>query len=135
MLPDAQAMRKWSWVLQLKVRVEISDKKYDDAVRTLETGIAFGRHVGEGPFLINTLIGIAVVTEALAEVEELIAQPDAPNLYWALSALPQPLVPTRKAMEVEQELIERLVPEITDLNRRRTEGEWTALLDRLLRGS
>ncbi len=131
LLPDAQAMRYWLRVLQIKASVEIADKKYDDAVRTMETGIAMGRHVGEGPFLINTLVGMACANVMLGRVDDLIAQPGAPNLYWALSALPRPLVDTRAAMETEQRLGERTVPEITDLDRPRTEAEWLSLLERL----
>ena len=39
-------------------------------------------------------------------LEELIEQPGAENFYWALSALPRPLVSLRKAMEQEQRLAE-----------------------------
>ena len=131
LLPDAQEMRYWNRFLQVKVRVEILEGTYVNAINSMETGFAFGRHVGEGPFLINTLLGMSLAQTMLAKVEELIAQPDAPNLYWALSALPQPLVPIRAAMEIEQQLFERIAPEITDLDRSRTEGEWSALLARL----
>ena len=58
-LPDAQQMRAWVRLLDLKARVEIAEEKYDQAIRTIETGLAFARHIAEGPFLINGLIGIA----------------------------------------------------------------------------
>jgi hypothetical protein len=131
LMPDAQAMRDWFRLLALKARVEIAEKKYDEAVRTIETGLAFGRHVGDGPFLISTLVGVACVNVMLAELDVLLAQPDAPNLYWALTALPRPVVNMRTAMENEQELGVWLVPEITDLDRSRTAAEWSALLARL----
>ena len=72
-------MRQWGRVLAIKARVEIADGKYDDAVRTIETGLAFGRHVGGGPFVINGLIGIAIARGMLDRVDELIAQPSAPT--------------------------------------------------------
>jgi hypothetical protein len=128
LLPDVQAIRHWQRVLQIKASVEIAEKKYGDAIRTMETGIAMGRHVGEGPFIINTLVAAAFANVMLARVDELIAQPGAPNLYWALSSLPQPLIGIRSAMETEQRIGERMVPEITDLDRPRTEAEWSSLL-------
>jgi hypothetical protein len=131
LLPDAQEMRNLMRLVSIKARVEIAEKKYDDAIRTAETGLAFGQHVGNGPFLISSLVGIACVNVMLAELDGLVAQPDAPNLYWALSALPRPLVSMRAAMENEQKLGEWIVPEINDLDRPRTEGEWSALLGRL----
>ena len=74
-------MRQWGRILALKARVEIVEGKYDNAIRTVETGLAFGRHVAEGPFLINGLIGVAITNLVLAPLEDLIAQPGAPNLY------------------------------------------------------
>jgi hypothetical protein len=131
LLPDAQAMRDWARLQALKARVEIAERKYDDAVRTIEAGISFGRHTGAGPFVINAMVGMACGQMMLGCVEELIAQPDAPNLYWALTALPRPLVGLRTALETERMQPEWLFPELTDLDRRRGEGEWTSLLTRL----
>ena len=131
LLPDVQEMRLWFRSLAVKARVEIAEKKYEDAIRTIETGVSFSRHVGEGPFLISGLVGIAGETLMLSDLDELVSQPDAPNLYWALSALPTPLVPLRMAMELEQKIGEHLVPELTDLERARTDIEWSSLLARL----
>ena len=88
---DAQQMRQWVRLLDLKARLEIAEGKFDEAIRTIETGLAFARHIAEGPFLINGLIGIAGAYVMLGRCDELIAQPGAPNLYWALTALPQPV--------------------------------------------
>ena len=136
LLPDAQSMRQWSRVLALKARVEIAEGKYDEAVRTIETGMAFARHVAEGPFLINGLIGIACSNHMLAFLDDLIAQPGAPNLYWALTALPRPLISLRNSLEVEQKLGENLIAELTEneLKRPRTEAEWSSLLSRMHEG-
>ena len=71
LLPDAQAMRTWGRLLALKARVEMAEGKVEDAVKTLETGLAFGRHVGEGPFLINRLVGIAICNLMLEQAERL----------------------------------------------------------------
>src|SRR5271157_5309744 len=49
LLPDCQDMRHWARLLQLKARVETAEHAYDQAVDTIETGFAFGRHVCEGP--------------------------------------------------------------------------------------
>ncbi|MEJ7636631.1 MAG: hypothetical protein WKF75_01250, partial [Singulisphaera sp.] len=131
LLPDAQESRSWVRLLTLKARVEIAERKDDDAIRTLETGLAFSRHLADGPFLINELVGIGSAHLMLDRVEELIVQPDAPNLYWSLTALPRPLIDVRRAMETEQKLGEWLIPEITELDRSRTEAEWASLLVRL----
>ena len=110
LLPDVQELRNWARLLALKARVEIAEHKYDDAIRTIETGLAFSRHLAEGPFLINQLVGIASAHMMLDRVEELVVQPDAPNLYWALTALPRPLIDVRRAMETEQKMGEWMHP-------------------------
>ena len=132
LLPDAQGMRTWGRLLDLKARTEILEGKYDEAIRTMETGIGFARHVGEGPFLINGLIGIAMSAKMIDRAEELVARPGAPSLYWALTALPRPLVGLRDAWELEQRMGEITVPEIEHLDEPRTEAEWSSLLVRLV---
>jgi hypothetical protein len=136
LLPDAQSMRQWGRLLALKARVEIAQEKYDDAVHTIETGLAFARHVGGGPFLINGLIGIAISNQLLDEAEELIAQPGAPNLYWALTALPRPLISLRDQAEIDAKMLEYVIPELSEAEvaRPREPVEWAPYLARIHAG-
>jgi len=131
LLPDVQEMRQWGRMLAVKARVEIAEGKVDEAIRTLETGLGFARHVSEGPFLINGLVGAAVATMMLEQVDELIARPDAPNLYWPLTALPRPFLDLRSAFEVEMKMIDWAFPELGEIDRTRTDAEWSSLLARL----
>ena len=131
LLPDCQSMRQWAKVLKLKAGVEIAEHDYEQAIDTIETGIAFGRHVGEGPFVINNLVGNAICGVMLERVEELISQPGAPNLYWALTALPLPLVSMREALETEQRMGENTVPELSQMDEDHSRAEWAVLLEKL----
>lgn len=130
-LPDVQMMRTWARLLALKARVEIVEKKFDAAARTIETGIAFSRHINNGPFLINSLVGMASAHVMLDQVAEFVGQPGAPNLYWSLTDLPRPLIPIRGALAHEYKLCEWLLPEMTDLDRDRTPAEWASRVARL----
>ncbi len=136
LLPDAQNMRQWGRVLALKARVDIAEGKFPEAISTIETGLAFARHVGGGPFFINGLIGIAIAMPMLDQCEDLLAQPGGPNLYWALTALPRPLIGLRDHMELERKLLENLIPELSEaaLARPRNAAEWSALLGRMHEG-
>ncbi len=131
LLPDAQSMRQWARLIAIKARLETAERQYDEAVQTLKMGLAFGRHVGEGPFLISALVGIAIEGLMLDRVEELIAQPGAPNLYWALTALPNPLMPTKRALELEQAIGENAIPELRQALDAHSKAEWSAVLSRL----
>jgi hypothetical protein len=131
LMPDAAGMRNWSRLLALKARVEVAEGKFDDAVGTMETGIAFGRHVAEGPFLINQLVGIAIASVMLTTYDDLISRSGAPNLYWALTTLPRPLIGLRAGLEQEMKVVDFVVPELSGLDRTRTDAEWSANLERL----
>jgi hypothetical protein len=132
-LADAQGMRQCLLLLDLKVRVEIAEAKIDQALRTIETTLAFSRHIAEGPFLINGLIGIAGASLMVDRCDELIAQPGAPNLYWALTALPRPFIDLRHEVETERKLCENMIPELTEAlsSSPRTAAEWSSLLARM----
>jgi hypothetical protein len=128
LLPDAQQMRSFTPMLILRARVEIAEGDCPAAIRALETGFSFSRQVGGGPFLISGLVGVAIAGQFCDVVPDLIERPDCPNLYWALAVLPRPLVDLREAMELEQRFVEMQFPELADIDRPRTDGQWDALL-------
>jgi len=133
LLPELQMARSYARLLAVKARLEMAEGKMDEALRTLQTGLALGRHVSQGPTLINGLVGMAIVQMMLTQVEELIQQPGAPNLYWALTALPRPLVDLRGAMETEMNMLYLSFPELADLdNPHRSAESWQALIDKIV---
>ncbi len=130
LLPDVQQLRSWLRLLAVKARLEVAEKRYDDALKTIQTGQAMSRHVARGPFLINGLVGIATARDQLSVLDELLDQPDAPNLYWALTSLPRPMIDLRDAFAVESRTILWLFPDLDDLDAKRPEAEWSAKLSR-----
>jgi hypothetical protein len=131
LLPDVQEMRMQAPLLVLKARAEIAERRYADAVRTLETGLSFSQQVGNGPFLIQSLVGLACANQFIDGLLDLAERPDAPNLYWALAVLPRPLVSLRGANEWEQKMLEMQFPDMADLDRPRSAEEWDAALVRV----
>ena len=67
-----------------------------------KTMFAMARHLGEHPTLIGTLVGLSMANSAIGPLEELIEQPGSPNLYWALTALPAPLVSVEMGADAER---------------------------------
>ena len=131
LLPDAQEMRMHAPVLVLKARLEITEHRYADAIRTLETGFSFSQQVSETPFLISSLVGIAIASQFADCLLELMERPDAPNLYWALTVLPRPLIDLRKGNEFEHTMLELQFPDLADLSRPRSPEQWDAALKRV----
>ena len=67
----------------------------------VQTGFALARDVAKGPTLVHALVGAAIATLMTDRVREMIQQLDCPNLYWALSTLPRPLVDFRPGFDAE----------------------------------
>ena len=64
--------------------------------------------------LIKTLVGHAVANVTLNRVEEFVQEPSAPNLYWALTDLPRPLIDLRRPLQGERIVVDGLLPEIRE---------------------
>lgn len=102
LLPDVQQMRQYARLLRARARVQIADRKFSEAVETLQIGFAMSRHLNEAPVVVSNLVGAAIAGMMLEVVQELVQQPGAPNLYWALSRLPDPLIDLQQALETER---------------------------------
>jgi hypothetical protein len=131
LLPDVQASRSSGRILAARARLQIAEGRYADAIHTLQTGYALGRHVAQGPTLINGLVGVTIAGMMSNQVETLIQQPDAPNLYWALSSLPRPLIDFRPGYDAEFASIYLSYPELRDLEKKDYPPEqWRRLLQK-----
>jgi hypothetical protein len=102
LLPEVQQLRSLARAIQVRFRAEIAQCRFDDAIRTAKTMFAISRHLGEHPTLIGDLVGIAIVSLAIGHVEEMLDQPGCPNLYWALTNLPSPMISLDKGMDGER---------------------------------
>ena len=102
LLPEAQESREFARILQGRARVQMARGDLNGAIETIQTGMSLARHVARGESLINGLVGLAMSGIMLGTVQELIEQPGAPNLYWALSTLPSPLIELLPGFEAEQ---------------------------------
>jgi hypothetical protein len=115
LIPDVQGFREYAVLLAMRCRLEIADRDYPKAIYTLQTGFALGRHVSDAPTLIHALVGSAICSMALGRVEELIQAPDSPNLYWALTDLPRPLIDLRKPLQGEKLTLQAQFPDLKNL--------------------
>ena len=131
-LPNLSAFRRLARMLSVHARVQIARKQHDEAIHTLQTGFAMARHMAEGPTLIQSLVGTAIAALMLKPIEDMIQQPDAPNLYWALTALPSPSIDLRRSMQWEHSMLYLMVPRLRNLESARlTRQQWRELSDDL----
>jgi hypothetical protein len=105
-LPELGPLHILAASLQVRFRAEVAGGQWDDAVRTAKTMFALARHLGESPLLAANLAGLSVADLAVTTLEEMVQQPDCPNLYWALTDLPCPLVDVRKGVQGDRLRVE-----------------------------
>jgi hypothetical protein len=115
LMPDVQSLRQFGMLLAMRARLEIAAGHYDKGLYTLQTGFALARHLGDGVTLIQMLVGVAMGLQMSAQLEELVQQPGAPNLYWALTDLPRPFFDLRKALQAEKLALYASIPALRDL--------------------
>jgi hypothetical protein len=119
-LPEIQEMRQLARLIQLQARLAILDGKTDLAMHWIETGLVMGRHVSQGPLMIQALVGVSIDSVMTRCLENLIQAPSGPSLYWALADRPRPFIDMRRSIEGERYLLEKELPELSDLDR----GAW-----------
>ena len=95
-------MRPLAKALKVRFRAEVALGRFDDALKTAKTMFAMSRHLALHPIYVSDLVGIAIAVGAIGPLEEMLEQPGCPNLYWALTNLPIPLVPIDKGSEGER---------------------------------
>jgi len=104
-LPALSVYRQMAMAMQLKIRLLITDGETDQALEMLQQGLYMGKGIAQGPTVIQGLVGTAISALMLREVEGLMQTADAPNLYWALTALPTPLIDMYPSLEHEREVL------------------------------
>jgi hypothetical protein len=129
LIPEVQQARRFARLLAVRARIQIAQGQFDESLHTLQTGYAQARHVAEGPTFIHGLVGIAICKIMNSQLRTLIEQPGAPNLYWALTQLPRPMIDMRRAMDVERHAVALSFPEFRDLDKtNRTPEQWRQML-------
>jgi hypothetical protein len=134
LLEEFQILRDISRILALKARLAIAEGRTDEAIECLRQQYQLAVDCAQPPLLINALIGIAICSEANAQLETLLAQPGTPNLYWAIATLPNPLIDVRTAMQYELHMPLQIFPFLVDAETKaRSEAEWSTILREAIR--
>jgi hypothetical protein len=115
LLPEVQSFRNLAMLLALRARLEIAEGRFDQAVYSLQTGLALARHLNEYPLLICSLVSVAIAQEMIDQLETLLEQPHAPNLYWALADLPARFLDLRLGFQGETLVLTGLLPSRQEL--------------------
>lgn len=99
--PNLSGYRELAFVIRLWARLEISRGQYKNAVIAFQTAFGMARHHGQGPTIVQTLVGGSIGGLMCRELEQYVQGKDAPNLHAALADMPEPLVNVERAIENE----------------------------------
>ncbi|WP_010583691.1 hypothetical protein [Schlesneria paludicola] len=128
-LIEFQYARSLARLLRTKARLEIAEKRLDDAITTVGQIYQLSNDLAKAPNIIVNLVGIAVSSVAGETVIDLLAMENLPNLYWAFRALPDPLVNIQAAAHLESTMAVRVFPFLQDAETaQRSVDEWKQLL-------
>ncbi len=128
LLPEVQQSRQFARFLGTSTRIHIARGEFEQALEKFQSGFALAHNVATGETVINGLVGIAISGIMIPQLQVFVEQPAAPNLYWALTTLPQPLVDLRAGVEGEITGLMTLFPAAQNLNANRTPEQWEQLL-------
>jgi hypothetical protein len=128
LLAEFQESRTLARLLQLKAHDQIIAGRHDEALETIRQGYQLARDIARPPFLVASLIGIAIGQVMNQELTFLIERSDQ-NYYWALGAMSLPLVDLRPALEMEMNLTNQIFPFLKDADTaERSPEEWRKLV-------
>jgi hypothetical protein len=97
LLPEVQKMREHATLLKIRMRYEIGTGGFEKAIYTARTFYGLASSFETHPTLIGLLVGIAIQSICLDAIEEMIQQPNCPNLYWSLTEIPANVLNSRQA--------------------------------------
>ncbi|TWT75235.1 DUF1559 family PulG-like putative transporter [Allorhodopirellula solitaria] len=105
LIPEIQALRQLSRNQTLRARLAIADQDFATARITIGENLQLAHHLSAEPFVVSTLVGISIARSSFDDAVYLVAEPDSPNLYQAIAALPNPLVDPTRAVELEMDML------------------------------
>jgi len=128
LLPDAQAMRNFAYAIVIAARVQLREEDPRAATASLGTGMALAQNVAKAPFLVSELVGLAISQTMLAELDQVVSAENAPNLYWALVELPDPLISFDRGLATDKNMLLERFPELKVPH---ASIDWQGLADRM----
>jgi len=126
LLPSMGKFRTLAQMLALEIRFDIKRHDWAAADDKLKTGYMLAKHLGAGETLIESLVGEAIEGVMNRCVEDWVAEPGSPNVYWPLTNVPTPIVDFRRAMSFEYGMAYFSMPEMTEMKAGHySAAEWT----------
>lgn len=133
LLPEIQGSRELARTQILRCRVALAEDRIDDAIEITGQRFAMATQLGQDDFLVSNLVGIAIAITAWNDMLYLVQHEEAPNLYWALSTMPTPLVNIQHSMSIERQLLYRQLKVLKEVDETpKSAGYWEDFVNRMV---
>ena len=110
-LPEFQNARGLARLIALRGRARVGRGDYEGALADAAVALRLAEDLGRAPFLIADLVGMGVGSIANDYlIEAVLAAPDSPNLYYALTEAPDPAAGLADSWEFELSIADRFAP-------------------------
>ena len=116
LIPEVQGIRDLARKQSIRCKLAIAENRIDDAIKIVGQQYAMARHVGQDDFLVSALVGCAIQGIATEDLYYLVQHPDCPNLFWAASRLPKPLIEWEHCLASESHFIELQFAKLRQVN-------------------
>ena len=133
LLPDVQESRIYLKAILLAARADLKESKINEATDKICIAMGLARHIGETPFAVCRVSQHVQVGWALQVIEELLQHPQSENQFWALNALPRPMIAVQDAVQLESHNLARTFPMLAASDARLTEEDWKKVAGEVLR--
>lgn len=116
LLPHLNEMRYVSNTLTFGIKLDLSRGDFESAARRLKQLYVMGPHAGahDEAIYVEGLVGVGLAAQATRSAMTFAEQTDAPNLYHALRALPEPMFKVRPWIEMEHRVFQVTAPRLYD---------------------
>ncbi|HVT81263.1 MAG TPA: hypothetical protein VHM90_11465, partial [Phycisphaerae bacterium] len=132
LLPSLGGFRTAANVLAVEIRLDIRRHDWAAANDKFKTGFALAHRLSEGETLIESLVGAAIASMLCQTLEDWVAEPGAPNLYWPLTNLPAPFCDVRRPMSFEHGMAFMSFPELQEMKAGHYSADlWTSMVARI----
>ncbi|MBM3967589.1 MAG: hypothetical protein FJ308_21415, partial [Planctomycetes bacterium] len=116
LLPEIQAIRDLARTQSIRCRLAIAENRTEDAIQIVGQQLAMSRHLGMDDFLVSSLVGNAVLAMATDDTLYLLEIANCPNLYWAFTQLPNPLLDIEKCISYERQFAYLQIPRLREVD-------------------
>jgi len=108
-LSEFRHMRRFEWMLRIQQRHALATGNRELAFESIQIGYRMAEDLGATPWIVNSLIGLAIAGVNHELAVEWMQNDNCGNLYWAFASLPRPLVSMRNSLHNECLITERML--------------------------